>query len=102
MRLFLKVPKTCHVAILKPNRNSLQGLSRVVLGCQSLGSEFSKAAAEVFETLKLLKVPKPCHVAVSKQQKQLAERTWMPRPRFGAFERAAAEGFELLRLLKGA
>ena len=67
------MPKTCHVAVLKPNRNSLQGLSRVVLGCQSRGSEFSKAAAEVFEILKLLKAPKPCHVAVSKPSRNSSQ-----------------------------
>ena len=59
-----KVIKTCHVAVSKPNRKSLQGLCREVPWCRM--DEPSKAAAQGFELLSLLmllKVPETCHVA---------------------------------------
>ena len=43
------MPKTCHIAVSKPNRNSLWGLGR----CHGkAGGTPSKAAAEGFEFLR--------------------------------------------------
>ena len=64
------MPKTCHVAVSKPNANSLWGLGRYH---GKAGGTPSKAAAEGFEVLRpskaaaeVLMVLKTCHVAVSK------------------------------------
>ena len=43
------MPKTCHVAISKPSRNSLRGLGRYH---GKAGGTPSKAAAEGFEVLR--------------------------------------------------
>ena len=43
------MPKTCHVAVSKPNRNSLWGLGRYH---GKAGGTPSKAAAEGFEVLR--------------------------------------------------
>ena len=43
------MPKTCHVAVSKPNRNSLWGLGRYH---GKAGKTPSKAAAEGFEVLR--------------------------------------------------
>ena len=46
------MPKTCHVAVSKPNRNSLWGLGKYH---GKAGGTRSKAAAEGFEVLRPLK-----------------------------------------------
>ena len=43
------MPKTCHVAVSKPNRNSLWGLGRYH---RKAGGTPSKAAADGFEVLR--------------------------------------------------
>ena len=56
----LKVPKTCHPAVSKPNRNSLQGLEAAYLDAKaSTGGATAypaQASVDGFELLKLFKV----------------------------------------------
>ena len=46
-RTVLKVPKTCHVAVSKPNRNSLQGLEASYLDAKVLVRSLGKLLRKV-------------------------------------------------------
>ena len=117
---FQGVPKTCHVAVSKPNRNSLWGLGR---HHDKASGTPSQAAAEGFAVqrpskaaaglLKLLRGAQTCHVAVSKPNRNSLWGLGRYHGKAsGTPSQAAAEGFAvqrhskaaagLLRLLRGA
>ena len=88
----------CHVAVSKPNRNSLWGLGRYH---GKAGGTPSKAAAEGFEGFKGW--PKTCHVAVSKPNRNSLWGLGRYHGKAGGTpSKAAAEGFEVLRHSKAA